>query len=174
MRSMSATGAFYSLLLLIGILICLPVAASVQAIGVVAVAQHAHLGPSGAAPGAKVFPGVYLDTDSGGTLRLKVGAGEMYLLTSSAAVLSQEEDRVIADLEHGTMGFSTPAPSTLAIQTPVGLVHGVEEEPRAFGQVTLLGLGQIQITAYEGTLIFEANNGHKTTIAAGQTYEAPT
>jgi hypothetical protein len=158
---------------LIGGLVCLPAkAAAARAVGMVVVADHAHLGTAGAASGADIFPGDYLDTESGGTLRMKVGLGQMYLLSSSAAVLVQEDQRVVAHLQHGTLGFSTPAPVTLAVQTPLGLVHGVEGEPRVFGQITLLTLGKMQISAYQGTLILDGNDGHKKTIAAGETYEA--
>ena len=174
MRSTVLAGVRSSLIaFLIGGLITLPaMAAAARAVGMVVTAEHAHLGSAGAASGADVFPGDYLDTESGGTLRLKVGVGQMYLLASSAAVLAQEEDRVVAHLQHGTIGFSTPAPAALAIQTPLGLVHGVDGQPRVFGQVNLLTLGKMQISAYEGTLILDGNDGRKTTIAAGQTYEA--
>jgi len=173
-RSILVAGARSGLVaFLIGGLVCLPaMGAAARAVGMVVTADHAHLGSAGAASGADVFPGDYLDTESGGTMRLKVGAGQMYLLASSAAVLVQEDDRVIAHLQHGTLGFSTPAPVSLAVQTPLGLVHGVEGQPRVFGQVTLLSLGKMEISAYEGTLILEGNNGRKTTIAAGETYEA--
>jgi hypothetical protein len=173
-RSILVAGIRSSLVaFLIGGLVCLPaMAAAARAVGMVVVAEHAHLGSAGAASGADVFPGDYLDTESGGTLRLKVGVGQMYLLASSAAVLVQEDARVIAHLQHGTIGFSTPTPNDLAIQTPLGLVHGVEGQPRVFGQVTLLSLGKMQVSAYEGTLILDGNDGHKTTIAAGESYEA--
>jgi hypothetical protein len=173
-RSMLRVGARSSLIgFLIGGLICLPaMGAASRAVGMVVVADHAHLGTAGAATGADVFPGDYLDTESGGTLRMKVGAGQMYLLSSSAAVLVQEDEKVIAHLQHGTLGFSTPAPASLAVQTPLGLVHGVDGEPRVFGQVTLLTLGKMQISAYQGTLILDGNDGHKRTIAAGESYEA--
>src|ERR1700674_4350403 len=101
----------------------------------VVVADHAHLGTTGAASGADIFPGDYLDTESGGTLRLKVGAGQMYLLSSSATVLVQEDEKVVAHLQHGTIGFSTPAPTDMAIQTPVGRVFGVAGK-HVFGQVS--------------------------------------
>lgn len=173
-RSIVLAGARSCLVgFLIGGLVCLPaMAAAARAVGMVVVADHAHLGSAGAASGADVFPGDYLDTETGGTLRLKVGAGQMYLLASSAAVLSQEDERIIASLQHGTLGFSTSEPAKMAIQTPLGLVHGVDGEPRVFGQVTLLTLGKMQISAYEGTLILDANDGHKRTIAAGESYEA--
>jgi hypothetical protein len=162
-RSIVLAGARSCLIgFLIGGLVCLPaMGAAARAVGMVVAADRAHLGSAGAASGADVFPGDYLDTETGGTLRLKVGAGQMYLLASSAAVLSQEDERIIASLQHGTLG-----------QTPLGLVHGVDGEPRVFGQVTLLTLGKMQISAYEGTLILDANDGHKRTIAAGESYEA--
>jgi hypothetical protein len=173
-RSIVLAGARSGLVaFLIGGLVCLPaMGAAARAVGMVVTADHAHLGSAGAASGADVFPGDYLDTESGGTMRLKVGVGQMYLLASSAAVLVQEDERVIAHLQHGTVGFSTPAPVSLAVQTPLGLVHGVDGQPRVFGQVTLLTLGKMEISAYEGTLILEGSNGRKTTIAAGETYEA--
>ena len=173
MRSIVLAGARSCLIgLLIGGLLSLPaMGATSRAVGMVVVADHAHLGSAGAASGADVFPGDYLDTESGGTLRLKVGAGQMYLLSSSATVLVQEDEKVVAHLQHGTIGFSTRAPTEMAIQTPVGRVTGVDGK-QVFGQVSLLAAGKIQISAYEGSLIFEANNGRQKTIGAGETYEA--
>ena len=51
----------------------------------------------------------------------------MYLLSSSATVLVQEDEKVVAHLQHGTIGFSTPTPADMAIQSSVGRIFGVKE-----------------------------------------------
>lgn len=145
-------------------------AAAARPVGMVVIADKARLGSANAAAGANVFPGDYIDTAANGTLRLQVGAGQMYLLSSSAAEFVQEDERVIAHLQHGTMGFSTSAPATLAVQTPLGLVHGGDEK-RVFAQVTILAPNKIQVSAYEGSVIVDGNDGRKQFIAAGQTYQ---
>lgn len=145
-------------------------AAAARPVGMVVIADKARLGSANATAGANVFPGDYIDTAANGTLRLQVGAGQMYLLSNSAAEFVQEDERVIAHLQHGTMGFSTPAPATVAVQTPLGLVRGGDEK-RVFAQVTVLAPNKIQVSAYEGSVVVDGNDGRKQFIAAGQTYE---
>lgn len=156
--------------LLCGGLVNLPALAASRPVGVVVAASRARLSGADASAGANLFPGDYLDTGADGSLRLQVGAGQVYLLASSAAVFVQEDKRTVANLQRGTVGFSTPSPETLAVQTPLGIVHGVEGQ-RAFGQVLLVNPRKIQVTAYAGTLVVEGSDGHRQLINQGESYE---
>jgi hypothetical protein len=152
-------------------LLNLPVmAASEKPLGMVVTADHAHLDNAAAAIGADVYSGDALATDAGGSLRLKVGAGQVYLLSSSAATLAPAANRIQAKLEHGTMGFSTSAPGQLAIETPLGVIRGADGKP-IFGQVSVMSPTRVRISSYEGTLAVE-RNGQIKTIASGETYDA--
>ena len=112
---------------LVGALVNLPaMAASDKPLATVAAAQSAHLANLNAVPGADVFLDDILATDAGGSLRLKVGLGQVYLLASSEATLRQHDNKVLAKLYRGALGFSTPAPEELEVETPFGIVRGVD------------------------------------------------
>jgi hypothetical protein len=150
----------------------LPVmAASSKPLGMVVSADHASLDNAKAAIGADIYSGDALATDAGGSLRLKVGPGQVYLLSGSSATLVPLENKVQAKVERGTLDFSTSAPEQLEVGTPLGIVRGADSQ-RVFAQVAVLSPTKMQISAYEGTLLVTALNGEQKTIEQGQTYEA--
>ena len=146
-------------------------AASSKPLGMVVATDHARLDNANAAIGADIYSGDALATDVGGSLRMKVGPSQVYLLSASSATLVPQENRVQAKVEHGTVGFSTASPEQLEIGTPLGVIRGANSQ-RVFGQVAVLSATKMQISAYEGTLLVVAANGEQKTIQQGQTYEA--
>lgn len=154
---------------LVGALVSLPaMAASEKPLATVVASEHAYLANLNAVPGADVFLEDTLVTDPGGSLRLKVGAGQVYLLASSEATLRQQENKILAKVYRGTLGFSTPAPEQLEVETPLGVVRGVDGS-RVYGQVALTSSEKMIVTAYEGTLVVE-RDGQSQTIRPGQAY----
>jgi hypothetical protein len=154
---------------LVGALVNLPaMAASEKPLATVVAAQSAHLANLNAVPGADVFLDDTLVTDQGGSLRLKVGSGQVYLLASSEATLQQQENKVLAKVYRGALGFSTPAPEQLEVETPFGDVRGVDGS-RVYGQVALVSSEKMVITAYEGALVVE-RDGQSQTVHPGQAY----
>jgi hypothetical protein len=127
-----------------------------------------HLGPAKAAIGSTVYPGDTVFTETGGTMRLRVGASQVYLLSESGASLAQGPNMVHVVVAHGTVGFSSPANDPVALDTPLGLVHPVEGHA-AFGQVMLASTMEMVVTAYHGDLIVE-ENGNLHTIPEGKSY----
>ncbi|MBZ5695648.1 MAG: hypothetical protein LAN36_09840 [Acidobacteriia bacterium] len=150
----------------------LPVmAASEKPLGMVVTAANARLDNAKAAIGADVYSGDTLSTDQDGSLRLKVGLSQVYMLSSSSATLEPLGSKVRANVERGSLGFSTTAPDQIEIGTPLGVIRGANGQ-RVFGQVAMLDASSMRISAYEGTLVVEASNGEMKMIEQGQTYEA--
>jgi hypothetical protein len=159
-------------------------AANEKPVGMVAMATNAHLDSAEAAMGANVYGGDALETSAGGTLRVKIGVGQLYLLGDSAATMSPAKDdavigapigatgamKVRAKLTRGTIGFSAPSSDGIEIETPVGVVRAADGQPRAFGQVTARGTQSIMVTSYTGTLVVE-REGEEHVIPEGKTYE---
>jgi hypothetical protein len=145
-------------------------AASDKPLGMVVLATNAHVDSADAALGANVYGGDVLDTQAGGTLRLKVGGGQVYLLAESAATLVPEIDKVHAKLVHGTMGFAGASSDGIEIETPVGVVRAAEGQQRAFGQVVLRSATEMIVTSYTGALVVE-REGERHEIAEGKTYD---
>jgi len=145
-------------------------AASDSPLGMVIQAEGlAHLGPTKAAIGSTVYPGDSVFTETGATMRLRVGASQVYLLSDSGASLAQVPNSMVhVIVAHGTVGFSSPANDPVALDTPLGLVHPVDGRA-AFGQVTLASPVEMVVTAYHGDLIVE-ENGNLHTIPEGKSY----
>jgi hypothetical protein len=146
-------------------------AASSKPLGTVVATDHARLDNADAAIGADIYSGDALATAAGGSLRMRVGPSQVYLLSASSATLVPQENRVQAKVEHGSVGFSTPSPEQLEIGTPLGVIRGANSQ-HIFGQVVVLSATKIQISAYEGTLLIVAANGEQKLISQGETYEA--
>jgi len=145
-------------------------AAASKPLGMVVAANHAYLDHANAATGASVYSDDALVTEEGGSLRLSVGASQIYLLSLSSASLEPRDDKVQARIDRGTMGFSTDRPSQIQIQTPIGVVRGADANP-IFGQVSLLNPSKLRISSYKGTLVVEDVTGGEKIIAPGETYE---
>ena len=144
-------------------------AASDTPLGMVIQAEGlAHLGAAKAAIGSTVYTGDNLFTETGGTMRLRVGASQVYLLSDSGVSLSQSAKMVHIVVAHGTVGFSSPANEAVGLDTPLGFVHPVDGHA-AFGQVTLVSPIEMIVTAYHGDLIVE-ENGNLHTIPEGKSY----
>jgi hypothetical protein len=132
----------------------------------------AHLGPAKAAIGSTVYPGDSIFTEAGGTMRMRVGTSQVYLLSDSGASLSQGKDMVHVVVAHGTVGFSSPANDPIGLDTPLGFVHPVPGRA-AFGQVVLNSRIEMIVTAYHGDLLVE-ENGNTHTILEGKSYRITT
>jgi hypothetical protein len=128
----------------------------------------AHLGAAKAAIGSTVYTGDSVFTETGGTMRLRVGASQVYLLSESSASLAQSPNMVRVVVGHGTVGFSATANDPVGLDTPLGFVHPVAGNA-AFGQVTLTSPLEMVVTAYHGDLIVE-ENGNLHTIPEGKSY----
>jgi hypothetical protein len=142
--------------------------ANEKPLGLVIQAQEAQIGSAVVAIGTTVYPGDTVETDTGGTLRLKVGGSQVYLLASSAATLSQKSNIVNALVSRGTVGFSSNGTDQFGLEIPEGIVSAASGQP-AYGQVTIIGPREVVISAYRGTLVLD-NDGEMRSIPAGKSY----
>ena len=172
-RSTVAAGARSCLVafLIVAVLNFPAAAASAAPLGMVLASQNARLDNAVATNGANVYPGDALSTGSGGSLRLKIGSSQVFLLSASAATLVRQENKIQAKVDRGILGFSMAAPSQLEIATPLGVVRAASGR-RVYGLVAVLSPTRMQVSAKEGTLIVAAANGAEKLIEPGETYEA--
>jgi hypothetical protein len=143
-------------------------AAAARPLGLVIQAREALLDNSNLAVGTTVYPGDTVQTDEGGTLRLKFGTTQVYLLSSSAATFSERENIIRATVGRGTVGFSADASSDVELAVPQGILRA-ENGQAAYGQVTVIGPQDVVITSYRGSLVLD-NEGELHTIPAGKSY----
>jgi hypothetical protein len=139
-----------------------------KALGVIIQSQIGRLGNSNVTIGTSVYPGDSLWTDVGGTLRMKIGAGQMYLLSSSAMTLGQDNGFVLGTLTRGVGGFSATAADRIGILLNEGILRPADGQP-AYGQVQIIDPNEVIISSYRGSLILD-NAGEIHTIEAGKAY----
>jgi len=144
------------------------IAASEKPLGMVVASRHARLDNANAVAGVDVYSGDTFATDAEGSLRLKLGGSQIYLLASSSGKVLQQENKVRASLKQGTLGFSTTTPGQIEIDTPLGRIHGANGE-RMHGQVVVLGADRMTVSAYQGTLVVSANDQEQI-VKAGQSF----
>jgi hypothetical protein len=168
-RLMRAIARSAMVAMLIAGLCNLPSMAAVEkSLGVVAQAEHARLDSVAVAVGATVYAGDSFDTDASGTLRLRLGSSQLYLLPQSAAKLAQSSSGAVVTLVSGTAGFSSPASGGLALATPAGLLRAAAGKA-AYGQVSMHGEKQILVSAFRGDLVLD-NEGEFHNIPEGKSY----
>jgi hypothetical protein len=143
-------------------------AAAARPLGLVIQAREALLDNSNLAVGTTVYPGDTVQTDEGGTLRLKFGTTQVYLLSSSAATFSERENIIRATVGRGTVGFSADASSDVELAVFQGILRA-ENGQAAYGQVTVIGPQDVVITSYRGSLVLD-NEGELHTIPSGKSY----
>jgi hypothetical protein len=142
--------------------------AAVNPMGMVVSAVNARVTGVDAASGADVYAGDFFDTDSGGSLRLKLGSTQIYLAAASGATLDKDGTRMGVKLTRGTLGFSSAEASHFQVETTVGIVRAADGQ-RAFGEVTILGPHKIMVAAYHGGLVVEGS-GISRTIKEGDSF----
>lgn len=167
--SVRAKTSSFVMTLFAAALLCLPaMAASEKPLGMVIQAKGAQLENATAAIGATVYPGDALTTDPSGSLRLKVGNGQIYMLSASSMRLAQIDDAIQATITGGTVGFSATPGDRFQLDTPVGVLSPIPGKS-AYGQVSFANPKQMIISAYTGDM--ELNfDGTMHTINAGTTY----
>jgi hypothetical protein len=143
-------------------------AATSKPLGMVMQAREASIDNASLAVGTTVYPGDTIQTDDGGSLRLKFGATQLYLLSASAATFSQRGEIIRATVGRGTVGFSSTDSSNMELEIPQGILRA-EKGESAYGQVTILSPLEVVISSYRGTLVLD-NDGEMHAIPAGKTY----
>ncbi len=155
--------------LLISALTCLPLlAVPAKSLGTVIQAEAALLDNSAAAIGANVYPGDLLQTEPGGTLRLRMGTMQIYLLSGSAASLAESSSGISATLTRGTAGFCSPGPGVVEVQTPQATIRTRGSAP-AHGQVIITGPDELVISSNRGALDVDVD-GEIHTVSEGHAY----
>ncbi|MGA8224073.1 MAG: hypothetical protein WB780_20670 [Candidatus Acidiferrales bacterium] len=166
MRSIACSAG--AVILAVGLCTLPANASSEKPLGVVTQAQHAHLDNASAAMGASIYAGDTFETESGGTLRLRFGSSQIYLLASSAVKVAESSTGALITVTRGTVGISSSTSGQVALETPAGIVRGAEGKP-AYGQVTITNPAEIIVSAYRGELILD-NEGELHSIPEGKAY----
>jgi hypothetical protein len=154
---------------LIGTLISAPVqASSSKPLGTITQAQATWIDRSAAAVGTTVYPGDTLKTDDNGSIRMRAGLAQLYMMSASEARLEDASKGIRASLLKGTAGFSS-GPSDIVEFNALGVVIRSLDGQPAHGRVSIVGANQLVVTSFHGP--FEvAYDGDTHAIADGSSY----
>lgn len=98
-----------------------------------------------------VYPGDKLATNGDGSMRLRVGAAQFYLLASSAASLAGGSNLVTADLTQGTIGFSSSGNEAIQVRTEQAMIRPKTSQPTQ-ARITIVNPNQLIVSSYKGSL----------------------
>jgi hypothetical protein len=146
----------------------LPAARAVErkAAGVVSQTNLGRIDSAVAVAGANVYNCDDLGTSDGGSMRVQVRSGQVYLASASEAQIQDGLNGVDVYIDLGTVGFSSMAGGVIELITPAGRVRPLNGQ-EASGQVTIPNPKEMVITAIRGDLVLD-NGGQTRTIPQGQ------
>lgn len=155
--------------MLIGSLVNLPgVGAAEKPLGTVTQSQAARVDRAEAAVGATVYPGDTIDTDATGSIRLRAGQAQYYLMSASASRLQESPAGIRAELVRGTAGFASGTSDIIELNALGATVRSRSGEA-AHGRVTIVGANELVVTSFRGPFDISID-GDTHSIGDGQSY----
>ena len=154
---------------LIGTLINAPVYGSpLKPSGTITQAETTWLDRSVATVGTTVYPGDTLRTEDSGSVRIRAGLAQFYMMSGSEARLEDSTKGLRATLVKGTAGFSSGPSDTVELSALNVRVRSLDGQP-AHGRVSIAGASQLVVTSFKGP--FEISiDGDTHTITDGSSY----
>jgi hypothetical protein len=137
-------------------------------LGTVTQASGAHFNAAKVSAGATIYDGDGLSTEAEGALQFRGPASLFYLPGSSGVTLHGLPNGTQAQLQTGTVVFSTAKASGMEILADEAVIRPVADGPTVV-QVTIIGPKELQISARRGALEF-SYAGETEKIAEGASY----
>jgi hypothetical protein len=143
-------------------------APNVLPLGIVTQASRAHFNAANVSTGATIYDGDGLSTDAEGALQFRGPAAFVYLPGSSGVTLHALLKGTQAQLQTGTLVFSTAKAAGMEIIADNAFIRPVADGPTS-AQVTIIGPKELQINARRGALQF-SYAGETEKLAEGASY----
>lgn len=144
-------------------------AAPTTPLGVVVAGQKALLDSVYVADGTSLFDGDTVSTQGKGSLRIRLGASQLFLGENSTLTLLRSERGVTAKLLGGTARFSGAVGAPIELVVLDARIRGKQDG--AAGQVTLISKDEFQVGATSGALTVDVN-GDVRTVDENTAYDA--
>ena len=161
--------------LLVRVLVCFPLmfwisstSAANLPLGILTMADHAHLDEGEAFVGLSVFEGERLSTDAEGRLGIRAGHSTLALGAKAEAVLFKVSDGVHVDMSAGSLYFATASDERMEIHIG-GATLQPDGEHLTRALVTILAPNVIQVSARQGGLSFSYRQEFRN-LPEGETY----
>jgi hypothetical protein len=136
--------------------------------GIVLQANHAQVSADLAASGATVFDGDSLLTDSLGTLQVRFGGSQAYLLPNSAATVHQSAAGFGATLTGGTVIVSSSGGQAFFLLADGATIRPGSSQPTT-AQITMVSPHELNLVSEKGSLEISMDSEVKT-IAEGSSF----
>ncbi len=137
-------------------------------LGTVTQASRAHFNAAGVTAGATIFDGDGLSTEVEGALQFRGSAALLYLPGASGVTLHGLANGTQAQLQTGTVVFSTARAAGMEITADEASIRPVTDGP-TIAQITIIGPKELQINARRGALEF-SYRGETEKLAGGSSY----
>ncbi len=118
--------------------------------------------------GATIYDGDRLRTQERETMRIRIGAGQIFLRQNTAAHVYALPNGYSASLDNGTIVASSGEGQTFQIVADGVTIHPANAQA-ASGQIAMIGANQLILTGIRGTLEVEMG-GKVNTVEAGNSY----
>ena len=137
-------------------------AAQVKAVGIIVDSQGGHIGSAATSAGSSIYAGDILDTDTDGSLTVRVGQTTYQLLGDTTAAFYPGQTSPIAELRHGTMLVSNNSASQgfEIFASDVRIVAGTDRPVQ--GQVSLKSPCELEVETHQGVMEVVAGTEKKT------------
>lgn len=137
-------------------------------VGILTLANHAHVDEAAASPGLSVFEGERLSTEPGGLMTVRAGRSTLALGSSTQAALMPISGGMHIDLTVGTIYFSAAENDAVEVHAGEALLRPEKNQPTQ-AQITILSPKVLQITARHGGLNFSYREEYRN-LPEGETY----
>ena len=177
-RKPAASWRFYVRIVLTAVLVAImltalpamaaPPGAPSAPLGVVVLAENAHVGVDATYSGATIYDGDRLETPDGGNLRVRFGASQMYLRQSSAAAVHSLTNGFSAELGYGTIVVTSAEGQTFQVLADGATIRPANAQPTSV-QITKISGTELVLTGNRGTALVSMGDEVKT-LEAGNSY----
>jgi len=137
-------------------------------LGVVVLAENAHVGMDATYSGATIYDGDRLETPDGGNLRVRFGGSQMYLRQNTAAAVHSFTNGFSAELGAGTVVVTSAEGQTFQVIADGATIRPANAQPTSV-QITKISPTELVLTGNRGTALVSMGDEVKT-LDAGNSY----
>jgi hypothetical protein len=137
-------------------------------LGIVLVANRAHVGDTNAEVGTTIYGGDRVNTDLQGSIQVRTGAVRLFLAEASSVVFEDDQEQSSARLLRGKATFSTGNARAFVLYASSAAIRPETNGP-TIGQVAFVTPTELIVTARKGGLAVTVEDETKI-VEEGQSY----
>jgi len=138
-------------------------------LGIVLAAENAHAGVDATYSGATIYDGDRLVTLPDGTMRVRLGTGQIFLQQNTATKVHALANGFSADLDNGTVSVSSSEGQTFQLFADGATISPASTHPTS-AQISKISSTEVILTSTRGALQITMGDEVKT-VEAGSSYK---